>query len=453
MLNLGSKRELFVDRFLIESLDRASLKMHSPARREVVFQVKPTGENACTGCYNLLRDDDRILMYYRGYYPLNEKDGDGAESQTANLVTSLDGVHFERPNIGLFEFKGSRDNNIIYHGQQAHNFCVFRDDNPDAEPSQRFKAVGGSGTDNLYGFCSSDGIHWERIQEGPLKVTGAFDSVNVPMWDPHAGCYRLFSRYFSRGGFKGVRAIQSCTSDDFINWTDPQPHVYAEDAPREHFYTNATLPCPGAEHLLLSFPMRFVPDRTRSTDGMDYPGDGLSDAIFMTSRDSVHWDRTFMEGWIRPGLDQKNWTHRSLIPAVGIFETADDEWSMYISENYGWSTNRVRRVTVRPFGFASLSANYSGGEMITKPLTYAGRTLRLNYATSAAGSVAVEVQEEDGTPIQGFALDELTPMFGDELDVPVSWNGGSDLSKLAGRPVRFLFKLKDADIFALRFSD
>jgi hypothetical protein len=273
------------------------------------------------------------------------------------------------------------------------------------------------------------------------------------MWDPHACCYRLFSRYFSRGGFKGVRAIQSCTSDDFIHWTEPKPHVYDQDVPREHFYTNATVPCPGAEQILLSFPMRFLPERTRKTEGMEYPSDGLSDAIFMSSRDSVHWDRTFMEGWVRPGLDQKNWTHRSITPAVGIFETAEDEWSMYISENYGWPTNRVRRVTVRPFGFASLSAGFRGGEMVTKPLTFTGRTLRLNFATSAAGSVAIEIQEEDGTPIQGFALTEMSPMFGDELDAAVSWNGGSDLSKFAGRSLRFRFKLKDADIFALRISD
>jgi hypothetical protein len=155
-------------------------------------------------------------MYYRGYYPLNEKEGDNAGSQTANLATSPDGIHFERPNLGLVEFQGSTVNNIIHQSQQAHNFCAFRDDNPNAESSQRFKAVGGSGTDNLHGFCSPDGIHWERIQEGPLKVTGSFDSVNVPMWDSHTSCYRLFSRYFSRGGFEGVRAIQSCTSEDFI---------------------------------------------------------------------------------------------------------------------------------------------------------------------------------------------------------------------------------------------
>lgn len=284
---------------------------------------------------------------------------------------------------------------------------------------------------------------------GPLDITGAFDSVNVAFWDPHAQCYRIFSRYFEDRPSGGVRAIQSCLSDDFIHWTKPKPHVYAEGVPLEHFYTNATTPCPGAEHILLSFPKRFVPDRKRSTEGMDYPGGGLSDAVFISSRDGVHWDRTFMEAWIRPGLDQKNWTHRNCAPAVGILETASDEWSMYVSENYGWSTNRLRRVTIRPHGFASVHAGYHGGTMATRPLTFSGKTLRLNYATSAVGSVEVEIQDASGKPIEGFALSDMPPLYGDELDAAIQWKGG-DLSTLSDKPVRFRFVLKDADLFALR---
>ena len=138
-------------------------------------------------------------------------------------------------------------------------------------------------------------------------VKGKFDSVNVALWDSHAGCYRLFSRYLdeSAGADKGVRAIQSCISDDFIHWSEPVPHHYDDDVPLEHFYTNATAPCPGAEHILLSFPMRFVPERTKYNEGMDYPGDGISDAVFMSSRDGIHWDRTFMESWLRAGPDQR----------------------------------------------------------------------------------------------------------------------------------------------------
>ena len=216
----------------------------------------------------------------------------------------------------------------------------------------------------------------------------------------------------------------------------------------EHFYTNATAPCPGAEHILVSFPMRFLPERERDTEGMDYPGKGLSDGVFISSRDGVHWDRTFMEGWLRPGRDRKNWTHRSNTPAVGIVETGE-EWSMYAAEHYGWPTNRLRRLAMRPHGFASVSAGRTGGTVLTRPLIFAGERLRLNYATSAAGSVQVEVRDEAGQPIDRFGFDDAALLFGDELDEEVVWKGG-DLSGLAGQKVRFCFALEDADLFALR---
>ena len=233
----------------MKHLNGAALHLHSPIRREVVYQVSQPWDNACTGCYNLTQDGGRILLYYRGFYPIGADYADGAASQTTNLAVSTDGIHFTHPELGLVEFNGTRKNNVLIQGHESHNFCVFLDGNPAADPAQRFKAVGGTGQSNLHGFASPDGLHWTPVKDGPLDVTGAFDSVNVALWDPHIGRYRLFSRYFDSTGDR-VRAIQSCTSEDFIHWTPPQPHQYADDVPLEHFYTNATTPCPGAEHIL-----------------------------------------------------------------------------------------------------------------------------------------------------------------------------------------------------------
>jgi len=441
---LTARRELFVDMFLIERMQAVERVLHRPQKREVVLTTGHPFEGPTAGYYNLLRDGGQVRLYYRGRMP--EK----REQQTTNLALSADGVHFERPSLGLYETAGIRDNNIVWVGPEAHNLCVFRDGNPSCPPEQRYKAVGGS-WQKLYGLVSPDGVHWKRLREEPLEVTGAFDSLNVAFWDPLLGCYRLFSRYFQPGpDGGGVRAIQSATSDDFVHWSEPVPHRYAEGVPLEHFYTNATVPCPGAEHILLAFPMRFVPDRTKCTDGMVYPSDGLSDAVFMSSRDGVHWDRSFLEAWVRPGPDERNWTHRSNMPATGIIETGPREWSMYISEHYGWDSNRLRRLSLRPWGFVSVRAGARGGEFTTRPLLMEGSELRVNYSTSAAGSLRIELLEADGGPVPGFALGDARPMFGDELDAPVSWSGGSDVSALRGRPVRLRFVLSDADVFAIR---
>jgi hypothetical protein len=229
----------------------------------------------------------------------------------------------------------------------------------------------------------------------------------------------------------------------------------------EQFYTNATTPCPGAEHILLSFPMRYVAERTTpvsDTSAMEYPGSdkpgmtGMTDAVMMSSRDGVHWRRPFSEAWLRPGLDERNWTHRNTTPAPGILPLRADEWSMYVSEHYGWPDNRLRRMSVRPWGFASVHAGRSGGEMVTRPFVFDGSELRLNFSTSAAGGVQVELQEAVGWPIPGRVLEETAPLYGDAIDQPVAWQGGADLSALAGTTVRMRIRVMDADVFAFRFA-
>lgn len=445
MREIGSRIELFVDDWLIERMRSVRLQLHAPERREVVLEMNAIAEDHNAAYFNFFEDDERLRMYYRGY----ASDIENSPLQTVNYAESTDGIHFIRPNLGINSFQGSTENHVVYQGNEGHNFCVFRDDNPACLPEQRYKAVAGE-WQKLYGFVSPDGLRWRKIREEPLEVTGAFDSLNVPFWDARSRCYRLFSRFFLP---PFIRCIQSSVSDDFIHWSDPVPHEYADSAV-EQYYTNATIPCPGAEHILLSFPKHFMADRTKinAREGYLEVGEGLSDAIFMSSRDGVHWQR-FREAWVRPGLDQRNWTHRNNMVARGIARTLECEWSMYISEHYEWSTNRLRRLAIRPYGFVSLHADYRGGSCITYPLTFTGSRLRLNYSSSAAGSIRIEIQDAAGKPLPGFRLRDMALLFGDELDAVVHWKGGEDLSALSGKAVRLRVELKDADVYALRFSD
>jgi hypothetical protein len=90
--------------------------------------------------------------------------------------------------------------------------------------------------------------------------------------------------------------------------------------------------------------------------------------------------------------------------------------------------------------------------MVTKPFTFTGQELLLNYATSAAGGIRVEIQDESGKPIGGRALADCPEIAGDEIERAVSWKGGSDVRALTGKPVRLRFVMKDADIYAVRFA-
>ncbi|WP_409342080.1 hypothetical protein [Paenibacillus sp. MBLB4367] len=449
-VEIGTRVEMFVDDWLIEDMRGLSLKLHQPVKREVVLVLDKPWEGKFCCYFTVMQEKDRIRLYYRGNCFHDDDD-----TQVACYAESRDGVHFERPDLGLCEFGGSRANNIMLTGMDAHNFAPFLDANPDAPPQQKYKAVAGFGPKGqsvylnqgyLIGYYSADGIHWRKWEE-PIIRDGGFDSLNVAFWDKVRGEYRCYSRSFTADK---IRVIQSATSADFLHWGGHEPNRYAENVPLEQFYTNATLPCPGAEHTYLSFPMRIDFERKKVREHLY---DGVSDAVFMSSRDGRNWDRRFMEAWARPGGDIRNWTDRNSMTAWGIVETAPDEFSMYISEHYRWNDNRLRRLTVRKHGFASVNANYGGGEMVTRPLVFSGSRLLLNYATSAVGSIRVEVQDASGKPLEGFALEDMDDMFGDEISGEVNWNKGNRLEEVKGRVVRFRFVMKDADLYAMQTSD
>ncbi len=55
-------------------------------------------------------------------------------------------------------------------------------------------------------------------------------------------------------------------------------------------------------------------------------------------------------------------------------------------------------------------------------------------------------------PIPGFSDVHAAELFGDRISGEYRWKTDSDLSSLAGQPVRMRFHLNDADIFAFQFA-
>ena len=204
----------------------------------------------------------------------------------------------------------------------------------------------------------------------------------------------------------------------------------------------------------MGFPKRLSPDRYMSGNR----GGGVSDGVYMTSRDGLHFKR-WGEALVRPGLQPERWETRNNMTAWGILETVSDlptapkELSIFTSEGYyGSQAARLRRFTVRVDGFVSANAPLKGGELITRPFTFEGGALSLNVGTSAVGSVCVGIQDGDGKALKGYTLRDCDEIYGDSLDRMVTWKGQADLRGLAGKPVRLHFALSDADLYSLQFT-
>ena len=80
---------------------------------------------------------------------------------------------------------------------------------------------------------------------------------------------------------------------------------------------------------------------------------------------------------------------------------------------------------------------------MTKPLVFEGNELELNYSTSAAGSIIVEVLGHNGALIK-----KSNVIWGDEISKTVI----TGLGQLNGIPVQLRFIMKDADIYSIKFK-
>lgn len=477
---IGEQRELFIDDHVIARLTGAERRLHHPVARDIVLTHDDPWEGAGSGYHSIIRDGDLYRMYYRGSALGVENGRLKLGGEVYCYAESRDGIHWTKPNVGLIEFNGSKDNNIIHIGVGTHNFAPFLDTRPDCPPESRYKALGGTAKEGgLFAFHSADGIRWSLMREEPVVTEGAFDSQNLAFWDDAAGCYRAYFRTFTEGITTGkvwkpagFRAIRTASSTDFLSWGDEADLTY-EDSPPEHLYTNQVTPYYRAPQILIGFPTRYVergwspsmkalpePEHReqRAAAHLRY-GTALTEGLLMASRDGVHFER-WNEAFLRPGPERVDtWNYGHNYMAWHVVETASalpgapNELSFYASES-AWTGDgsAMRRYTLRLDGFVSVQGGWKGGELLTKPLTFRGQELRLNLATSAAGSIRVEIQDADGTVVPGYALEDCEEVFGDAIDRPVVWKNGTDVSQLTGKAVRLRMVIKDADLYSFRFG-
>lgn len=482
-LALGNRRELFVDRLLVEKLTRASLHRHEPQPAEVAIRHDAPWEGPFSLYHTVIPWQGGVRLYYRGWQLPQEP-------AVYCLAESPDGVHFERPTLGLHEWQGNRQNNIILkegcgtEDNVTHSFAPFLNTRPGAPDGERFLALGlgragkekswnqwGTG---LFAYASADGVEWRRLSEEPIILDGAFDSQNVGFWSEAEGRYVAYYRTF--GALEGVeetrvgpttanakgRRIKRAVSEDFLHWEPGELMAYRHGdapAPFEEFYINQTRPYVRAPHLYVALPARFLGGRAALSeaeyDALDlHPTQrtSCSDACFMTTRPGQTWyERTFMEAFVRPRVGPEHWTGRCNYPADGVVQTGPAEMSFYVAECYAQPRNQLRRYSLRLDGFSSVRAPLKGGELLTRPLTFAGGELELNYATSAAGSLRVEIRDAENRPLPGYRLRDAVDIFGNRIAGRARWRHGTDVSGLAGTPVRLRFVMRDADLYSLRF--
>lgn len=439
-IDVGSRLELFVDDYLVDKLDGDAKQVtQRPQPQEVVLTTDKPWEGNTSAYYTVFRDGDLFRMYYRGSH-YDTKARKAAHPEVTCYAESKDGIHWTKPELGLFEFNGSKKNNIVWDGLGTHCFAVFKDSNPNCSPDAKYKAISRGrpvGKKGLYVFQSPDGIHWKLIQPEPVITRGAFDSQNLAFWDAHAGIYREYHRTFTNG----VRAIMTGTSKDFLHWSKPTL-VKHPGTPPQHLYTNAIQPYARAPHILIGFPTRYLPKEGSRVE-----------PTFMSSRDGVTFPRR-LDPVIPEDAPEDRDGNRSNYMAWGVVQLPDNdrELSVYATEAYYTGPDsRVRRFTYRVDGFVSVGAPTGTGSLLTKPIRFDGEKLVVNLLTQKGGSLRIGLTDQSGKPIAGFAAADCKPLSGDSIEQTVAWKNGSDVSQLAGKAVRLRIEFDQGELFSFVF--
>ena len=489
-VEIGKRRELFLDDVMVDRLKGAAGRVfHLPVPREIVLVFdKPWEGNICH-YHTVFRDGDLYRFYYLpGSYTIPPEGGRRKMGFAGwAYAESRDGIHWTRPNLGLVEFAGSKENNLL--PKTGNITAVFRDDNPATPPEARYKALGDrtgpkeldKKTEmSLFGMQSPDGIHWTTLPGEIMRHEGTwFDSQNVAFWDPNINRYRVYYRSWSKAGSTKRRSIETAILTGFSQGPSEGTPLNYRREPHGELYTNVIRPYHRAPHLYIGMPSMYddrgwtpaleqLPDLTNRRLQSSVPqgggtagrlGTALTDTMLMWSRDGVNFElapSTFLTpGPERPG----SWmyaNHRAawhLVETAPTLEGADPELSIYCTEGARVGPMmRVRRYTLRLDGFASIHASLEGGELTTPPVVFQGSRLSMNFSTSAFGSLRVELQDAGGKPIPGFALADSVELYGDTVARAAKWKNDPDLATLAGKPVRLRFVLRDADLYSLKFE-
>ena len=463
--DIGTQLELFVEDTLIDPDSTAELVVKQPTAENYVHDhSEPWGDKKAL-YHTVFKDDDVYRMYYRCVT---------WDSGIGNICydESPDGINWTSPELGLYEHNGDGGkNNIIIsgaeHGKQIESFFAFKDTNPLADESARYKALmvfayrwdsdpttpDGS---HAYGMQSADGIHWEMMNGGQIIFDGTslahghMDSHNICYWNEATNEYVMYVRYnIEDENGETWRKLRVLTSKDFLNWKtmdDAADLSYYWDYVNDNTDQYGSIPTdyqmytPGvglydrAPHLYVGLPCRYMNHASQVA------------VYLMASRDGVDfkwWDDPIIaaEG-MRAG-------DRAAYPACGIVRTGDTEISIYCNE--GNFTPKHQRFSYRVDGFVAAQGGAEGATLLTKPIKFAGDHLILNYA-AANGSVRVQLMDLKENPIPGFTFDDCTPLTGDSIGEEVIWAGGS-LSELVGKNVKVMFELTNAELYSYQFMN
>ncbi len=473
-------RQLFLDDFLLGSLYRVRRKVHQPHRYEgspVVradqpWEIRP-GRYAAPGTTPV--ESRTIQVTSAPSWDPGEKVWKmwyhGGPGKTA-FARSREGIVWEKPALGVKEFRGSRENNLVAVRGEPDALVQHVILDPHGTGERRYKGL--LGPRDRRPIVSADGYVFTRLDVPP-----------IPSQDTSQLTYDELGKQFiltvkHRGPFG--RSVYLTLSRDFEQWTDPQLIFHAdaldqklgEQRIRDHLvdprlYTpqfnqpenyNAEIykmPIFPYEGVYIGLPNYF--ESSGITPPHHNNQDGVNSAKLATSRDLLNWVPVGTRESFLPvsRLGEGRIDTAQVLPVSRPIVKGDELWFYYSGVDVRYPANgafqaAIHLARLRRDGFVSFWADEKGGFVETGTLKFGGTQLWVN-ADASRGEIRVEVRNPRGRKaLDGWARLDSIPVTTDQLKVRMEWEGKDSLESLSGQRVRFRFHLKNAHVYSFWFE-
>ena len=499
-------RQLFVDDFLIDNTTCTRTFHHATwhPSSPVLVPDKPweTPPSGAKGVASAMPFSDGVWydpaedLYKMWYF--------AAWGRYTCYAQSRDGIHWEKPELDVVPGTNIvMDHTLtdleLEHTNGRDSGTVWLDHNAKT-PAERFKMMvrdQGAGDHEI--FVSSDGIHWGD----PVVATGAAQDRSTLFYNPFRAVWGLSLRstFFrdpgrdlwhyeltppggleNPGPWIAVRIRRYAEGKDIVSAASSWPRL---GKPKWWKFAQgremAKVPSVwvGADRLDIPLPHSDIEPQLYNLDVGAYeslmvglfailqtnkpperPYEKINNLCIGFSRDGFHWDRPSRQPILAVSDDLSAWNAANIQSVGGCFLVQDDQLHLYASGRGGFTEESPRRLrtglaTLRRDGFASMDAGEEAGSLTTRPVLFHGTQLFVNL-DAPEGKLLVEVLGADSKVIAPFTKENCHGLSGDGTRLTVRWKNDkgaeSDLSALAGTPVRFRFSLKNGSLYAFWVS-
>jgi len=451
-----SKAQLFLDDTWIEDANFVSRQWHQPRKfPDPVLKPEHPWEHWCPVMYG-------TVLHWRGRFRMWYNCWTREPKPRVCYAESTDGVAWEKPRLGVCEFDGSKDNNIVLQSEAPRyidDISVI--DDPD-DGEWPIKALFWEGKIHdlkqpdwgIWAARSKDCIHWDRSPGLVLPHWGdRFNAASVKI----AGKYVVLGR--APGSRPHGRQAWRTESRDLIHWSEPKKSLArdVEDPVNMEYYSATLFPYEGLtlgsiERMYMS-PDRLDVELVWSYDaGRAWQRAPKRPAFLSPSEGARRWDDT----WVN-------------LPTNGPIRHQGRLWFYYSARSgahgspYPFNHGAIGLALLRVDGFASLMAGERTGLVVTKPMRWPKADVHVNadprrdlisHPGFCSGDVRVEARDAAGKAMRGFTWDDCEPVPQTVNDPDASrkvlWRGGRSLRRLAGKRLRLAFRLRDAHLYSFR---